>query len=232
MPSERNKGKSPIGLYGDFVLDIDEVVEQVKKALVKNNLDENTLVIFASDNGAYWPEEEIQLQYHDSNQGRRGQKGDIWEGGHRVPLVVSWPAQIKANGSSRQLVSLTDVFATLAELTGQAVGAGSGEDSFSFLHVLNGDLEKPIRPSMVHHSSRGMYSIRSDDWKYIEGLGSGGFTAPHSEEPQPAGPQGQLYRITSDSLETENLYLSFPEKVEDLSGSLKKAKNILEPVAK
>jgi arylsulfatase A len=224
VPTGRFKGTSPIGLYGDFVSDIDAVVEQVKETLVNHNLDQNTIVIFASDNGAYWPQEEIDLHKHDSNGSRRGQKGDIWEGGHRVPLVISWPAHVKPAGFYKHLVSLTDIFATLADLTGQKKGSSSGEDSFSFLPVLNGDLHHSTRSSMIHHSSRGMYSVRSDEWKYIEGLGSGGFTAPYSEEAQPGAAQGQLYHLTQDSLEGSNLYLRFPDKVTDLSAILQKAK--------
>src|SRR5690606_3765005 len=108
------------------------------EALKKYGIDENTLVVFASDNGAYWPEEEIELHHHDSNQRRKGQKGDIWEGGHHIPLIVTWPAIIKKPSTYSQLVSLTDFFSTFSELTGNRDENNSGEDSFSFLHVLRG----------------------------------------------------------------------------------------------
>jgi arylsulfatase A len=94
VPTERFKGKTPIGLYGDFVLDMDDAVDQITNALQKHNLSENTILVFTTDNGGYWPQEEIDLHVHDSNQGRRGQKGDVWDGGHRVPLIISWPARI------------------------------------------------------------------------------------------------------------------------------------------
>lgn len=224
VSTEKSKGKSPIGLYGDFVMDVDDAVDQIREVLEKYGLDENTLLLFASDNGAYWPQEEIELHNHDSNHGRRGQKGDVWDGGHRIPLIASWPAQIEGPIVSKHLVSLTDVFATLAGLTQLEIEGG--EDSFSFLHVLKGDMKTPIRHTMIHHSSRDMYSIRSQGWKYIEGLGSGGFTDPYMEEPQAGGPQGQLYHIALDSMEQKNLYLEHPDKVIELQEMLKTLINL------
>lgn len=111
---------------------------------------------------AYWPQSEIDLQRHESNWGTRGQKGDVWDGGHRIPLIISWPSRVKDQIVYDHLVSLTDLFATFADLTGQKPQQNSGEDSFSFLHVLNGNTSKITRPSMVHQSSGDMFSIRMD----------------------------------------------------------------------
>jgi len=221
MPSEQFKGKSSAGVYGDFIFDIDNAVAQIKNALIRNGIDENTMLIFSSDNGAYWPHEEIELFAHDSNQGRKGQKGDVWDGGHRVPLVISWPAKFKQPVTYKHLISLTDFFATFCELTGQKPKANQGEDSFSFLHVLNGDTEKVIRESMVHNSSAGFYGISMGDWKFIDGLGSGGFSSPMKLIPDEKGPKGQLYNIKEDALESQNLYFQHPEKVNELSKIMK-----------
>jgi arylsulfatase A len=190
--------------------------------LIRNGIDENTILIFSSDNGGYWPQEEIELFAHDSNQGRKGQKGDVWDGGHRVPLVISWPEKIKEAATCNQLVSLTDFFATFCDLTGQKPEADQGEDSFSFWHVLNGDTEKVVRKSMVHHSSGGFYGIRMGDWKFIDGLGSGGFSHPSKLTPEEKGPKGQLYHVKEDALESINLYFQYPEKVAELSTLMKK----------
>jgi len=225
VPTERFKGKSPIGLYGDFIMDIDDAVNQIQKILLKHDIYENTILIFTSDNGAYWPQEEIDLHYHDSNLRRRGQKGDIWDGGHRIPLIISWPAGIDIPFQYKHLVSLTDFFSTFADLTGLKMKDNFGEDSFSMLHVLNGNAEKLVRPAMTHYSSRGMYSIRYEEWKYIEGLGSGGFTDPAVEEPRPGGPRGQLYRILTDSLESEDLYLDYLDKVTSLQKILEESRS-------
>jgi arylsulfatase A len=93
------------------------------------------------------------------------------------------------------------------------------------LHVLTGDIDKPVRPDMIHYSSRGTYSVRQGAWKYIDRLGSGGFTDPAIVDPQPGGPQGQLYRILTDSLESTNLYLDNPDKVKSLQEILEVAKS-------
>ncbi len=220
VPREQFEGKSEIGLYGDFVMDIDDFVGRIQQTLVKHSIHDNTMLVFASDNGGYWPQEEIDLHNHDSNWGRTGQKGDVWDGGHRIPLIITWPEHIEKATEYHHLISLTDFFATFAELTDQKMDDDMGDDSFSFLHVLNGETEKPTRQSMIHNSSRDMYSIRIDGWKYIEGLGSGGFTYPYFEEAETGGAQGQLYRIASDSLESENVYLAYPDRVQALKRKL------------
>lgn len=222
MPTEQFKGKSSVGHYGDFILDINNAVEQIRNALIRNDIYENTILIFSSDNGAYWPPEEIELYAHNSNQGRKGQKGDIWDGGHRVPLIFTWPAKIKQPYTCGHLISLTDFFATFHDLTGQIPADNNGEDSFSFWKVLNGETNNPVRHSMVHHSSGGFYSIRSGNWKYIVGLGSGGFSHPSKLNPPKKGPFGQLYNLKDDIGEERNLYLQYPEKVSELSSLMKK----------
>jgi arylsulfatase A-like enzyme len=203
-------------------MNIDHVVGQVTETLKRLDIDENTIIVFSSDNGAYWPQSEIDLHNHDPHSGRRGQKGDIWDGGHRMPLIISWPSRIKDQLVYDHLVSLTDLFATFSDLTEQKLHQNSGEDSFSFLHVLQGNTSKPTCPSMIHQSSGGMYSIRMDDgWKFIDGLGSGGFTAPTKKDPVPNGPTGQLYQTQRDSLESKNLFLQYPEIVTKLQKELK-----------
>lgn len=224
MPSEQFKGKTTIGPYGDFVMDIDNAVRRVSAALKANNIDKNTILIFTSDNGAYWPEEEIELQQHDSNAGRKGQKGDIWEGGHRIPLIISWP-EITEPSQYDQLISLTDLFSTFKELTGQSIEKSKPNDSHSLLHVLKGDKNTPVRPQMVHHSSGGMYAIRTAQWKYIDGLGSGGFTDPAKIIPQSGEPSGQLYNIINDPSEEYNLYSDKPDVITKLKNLLVKTIN-------
>jgi arylsulfatase A-like enzyme len=222
MPSAKFHGKSEIGLYGDFVMEIDDIVAQIKETLIRNQLEENTILIFASDNGAYWPEEEITLHGHDSNSGTRGQKGDVWEGGHRIPLILSWPEVIAANSQYPHLLSLTDFYETIADLLGLDLSKNQGMDSQSFAHVLLGEDFQPHRIVMVHHSSGNFYGIRQGDWKFIEGLGSGGFTAPSKVVPELNGPTGQLYQISTDPEEQVNQFLRFPDKVAELMQLLRK----------
>uniref|UniRef100_UPI0035934222 sulfatase-like hydrolase/transferase n=1 Tax=Aquiflexum sp. TaxID=1872584 RepID=UPI0035934222 len=220
VPSEKHKGKSGIGLYGDFVLDIDEVVAKVRQTLSDNKISNNTIVVFSSDNGAYWPDLEIDIHNHDSNAGRRGQKGDVWDGGHRVPLIVSWPGHIPVGSENSSLISLTDFMATFAEMTGQPITQGVGEDSHSFWSILKGTSDQSSREDMVHHSSRNFYSIRHGGWKYIEGLGSGGFTDPAVIKPKEEGPTGQLYNVDSDQEEQVNLFSDRPDLVNQMAARL------------
>jgi len=221
MPTEQFKGQSNAGLYGDFIFNIDDAVKQIKEVLKREGIYDNTMLIFASDNGAYWPQEEVELYAHDSNQGRKGQKGDVWDGGHRIPLVISWPSQIKKSSEYPHLISLTDFFATFCDFTGQEPGEDSGEDSFSFWKVLTGEKDAPIRHSMVHHSVSGFYSLRIENWKYIDGLGSGGFSHPTRLTPEKNGPKSQLYNLNDDPLESQNLFFQHPEKLSELSIALR-----------
>lgn len=216
VPSERFRGRSDIGLYGDFVMEIDDIVGQVVQTLKEQGVSGNTILIFASDNGAYWPLEEVELHRHDSNEGRRGQKGDIHEGGHRIPLVVSWPDQVRKPVVYEGLVSLTDMMATLTELGADPKGIIPGEDSNSFAPVITGDQGFIVREHMVHHSSGGMFAIREGGWKYIDGLGSGGFTQPAVGKPDSAGVTGQLYHLETDSLEQHNLFMASRVQAERL----------------
>ena len=220
LPINQFQGKSDLGDYGDFIMEIDNIVLQVKKTLKKLNQYDNTIIIFTSDNGAHWPQQQIDTTGHEASLGRRGMKGDIWDGGHHVPMVISWPAHIKQAGTYEHLVSLTDVYATISELTGQELDENSGEDSYSFLHVLNGNLNKPTRDHMIHHSSRRFFAIRKNGWKYIDGLGSGGFTAPGVIQPEEGGPHGQLYHIEVDPMESNNLYLQNLPMVEQMKNEL------------
>ena len=98
LPTVQFKGSTELGTYGDFMGDIDNVVARVNAKLKELGLEKNTIVIFASDNGGAWEEEDIQQYGHQSNWSRRGQKGDAWDGGHHVPLIVHWPDHIKYPG--------------------------------------------------------------------------------------------------------------------------------------
>lgn len=222
MVAQAFQGQTPIGDYGDFVLQVDDIVGQIVRTLKESGEWENTILIFSSDNGAYWPEEEIELQKHESNVGRRGQKGDVWDGGHRIPLVISWPEQIDQAIQYDGLTSLTDFYATFGELLNQPVEAGEGEDSESFLPLLMGQNIDNHRASMVHQSSRGLFAYRTKEWKYIDGLGSGGFTVPTSLEPEADGPEGQLYHVRKDPLESDNLYSLESRRVQKMKRALNK----------
>lgn len=224
MPTSEFHGKTSIGDYGDFVLQIDHVVGEVVNTLKQIGEWDNTILIFTSDNGAYWPEEEIALQNHDSNEGRRGQKGDIWDGGHRIPLVISWPNIIKNPVVYYGLTSLTDLYATFCEFFNQKMKRDEGEDSQSLLPLFQNENITSHRASMIHQSSRGLFAYREGDWKYIDGLGSGGFTEPTHVDQDKEGPKGQLYHMDKDPMESRNLYLMDINKASQLKKALDKQK--------
>src|SRR5690606_32935310 len=95
-------------------------------------------------------------------------------------------------------------------------------DSYDMLPALLGTAGGPVREAVVHHSADGMFAIRQGYWKLIEGLGSGGFSAPRREKPTPGGPEGQLYNLADDPREQKNLYLEKPEIGSRLSKLLTK----------
>ncbi|CAL1518703.1 arylsulfatase [Chitinophaga sp. MM2321] len=214
LPAKAYNGKSGAGLYGDYVTMMDDMVGKVLQAIDSSGLSSNTIVIFTSDNGPYWRPSSIEKYNHRAAGIYRGMKADIWEGGHRVPFIVRWPSKIKAGSSSNITTTLTNLIATCSELVGGPKRVKSAIDSYSILPALLGTQDTADIPQIViHESSQGMYAIRQGPWKFIDGLGSGGFSPPVSEAPVPNGPKGQLYHLGDDPSESKNLYLDHPDKV-------------------
>jgi arylsulfatase A len=223
LPSHRFVGESGAGDYGDFVAMVDASVGEVLGALDRNQLTDDTLLIMTSDNGARWTPEEIRQFGHRANFNNRGQKSDIFEGGHRIPFIVRWPGKVRAGSASDELGCLVDFTATCAEAAGLSLPTNSAEDSFSLLPAMRSkELKRPIRDAVVHHSGSGMFAIRSGDWKLVLGLGSGGFTRPVRIAPKPGEPAGQLYNLARDRQETTNVYSQNPEIVRSLTEKLER----------
>jgi arylsulfatase A len=221
LPSEVYKGKSGAGMYGDFLMMVDDQIGKVVNTLKKAGMYENTLLVFSSDNGPVWYDTDVDRFEHDSSGGLRGMKGDAWEAGHRMPFLVRWPGKVQAGSVSNLLVGFTDVLATVAEIT-DAPPDGIPDDSHSFLPVLTGAVaaDDSGRPPLVLRSASGAMVIRSGNWKLIDRLGSGGFSRPSTVEPASGDPQGQLYHMVEDSGETNNLYLEQPEVVARLQAEM------------
>ena len=220
LPPEFVKGKSGTGLRGDMVVWVDWSVGQIMDALDRLNLEKNTLLFVTSDNGP-----RIGVRGHNSAGKWRGYKSHIWEGGHRVPFIVRWPGEIKANTTSDEVICLTDLMATCAAIVGANLPDNAGEDSYNILPALLGEkLEKPIRPDVIHHSVWGVFSIRQGKWKLIlDTQGSGGWVRPSDKDPVPGTP-GQLYDMEKDPYEKNNLWDKRPEVVERLTRLLEKYK--------
>ncbi len=227
IPTEKFIGVSGRGMYGDFVTQIDWTTGEIFKLLNKLGIEDNTLVIFTTDNGSAmyrksastYPDHvtDETLDYyneknHQANGLLRGIKGDTYEGGHRVPFIVRWPDGIPAGKRVNETICLTDIFDTLVEITGGAKPEGNAEDSFSFAKLL---LEKKAninRPPVIHHSGGdGMFAIRKGEWKMIFGNGSGARTKPVGE---PFQKPYQLYNLEADLAETHNLIKQNPEIAE------------------
>jgi arylsulfatase A len=204
--------------YADFVMQVDHHMGQLFNALKEAGLDEQTLVIFTSDNGCS-PEAnfEVLAQHgHAPSAEYRGHKADIYEGGHRAPFIVRWPSQIQAGGKTQALACLTDVYATLEDLTGQQRQALGGEDGFSLLPVLKGAAASG-RDTLISHSIGGSFAIRQGDWKLCLCAGSGGWSAPREAEAKKQGlPKMQLFNLADDPGETKNLMAARHAKVHEL----------------
>lgn len=217
LPTEEFKGKSGLdNPYGDFVLMVDWVIGEIKKSLEKQGIADNTMIVFTSDNGCSPKADFDQLatKEHDPSDVFRGHKADIFEGGHRVPFIVSWPKKIKPAISS-QLVCTTDFFATVTDVLNLNIDDSMAEDSYSFLSALNLKSEAPVRESIVHHSVKGSFAYRKGDYKAIFCPGSGGwsFPKPNSIEAKKL-PKYQLYNLRNDIEEEYNLEAKESELLE------------------
>ncbi|MCA9222581.1 MAG: sulfatase-like hydrolase/transferase [Planctomycetales bacterium] len=221
LPTAEWQGKSGLNSYADFVMQVDDTVGQVMAALERHGLAENTLVVFTSDNGCSPQADfaELESKGHDPSYVFRGHKADIFEGGHRVPFLVRWPARVKAGGTCDQTVCLVDLMATAAEIVGTKLPDSAGEDSVSFLPaLLDPSLEGPLREATVHHSINGSFSIRQGRWKLELCGDSGGWSQPRPNSKAAAGlPNVQLYDLEADIAESRNLEAEHPEVVARLT---------------
>ena len=233
-PPDFIRGRSQAGVRGDMVTELDWTVGQILDTLDKCNLSDKTLIIVTSDNGALttglaaWagdPPEKYDIDHHghSPNGSLRGQKADIWDGGHREPFIARWPGRIKPGTTCDEIICLTDLMATCAAIAGKKLPANAAEDSYNILPALLGERrDRPIREAVVHHSGSGMFSVRQGEWKLVLGLGSGGFSIPARVEPQPGEPRGQLYNIKTDPAEKINLWERHPEIVDRLKKLLER----------
>jgi arylsulfatase A len=155
LPVTEFMGKSNTNLYGDFVLQVDDLVGQITEALKKNEIFDDTILIFKTDNGASPRSDfpELARAGHHPSYIFRGHKADIYEGGLRVPFLLSWPAAINQGFTSNETVSIADFMATFADIAGVDLPDNAGEDSFSFLPVLmRENFQSPLREATVLHS--------------------------------------------------------------------------------
>ncbi len=226
-PSPHHIGKSEAGWYGDFVHQVDWTVGQILDSLDRYEFAENTLVIFTSDNGSpqrdgsemNGPTGSVKRRFgHDPSRPWRGMKSDIWEAGHRVPFIARWPGRVRPGQVSDEPIILVDLMRTIANIVDFPLDVDDAPDSFDIgPALLDRGREQPIRDHLIHHSGNGTFAIRVGNWKLIRGRSSGGFT---QYTPPPGAPEGQLYDLSADPGEQQNLYRDHPDVVARLGSAL------------
>ncbi|MCL6267120.1 sulfatase [Flagellimonas myxillae] len=217
--SEKFKGKSERGLYGDVIMEIDWSVGQILEALKDNGLEENTIVIFTSDNGPW-------LSYGNhagSALPLREGKGTAWEGGQREPFIIKYPAKLKAGEVIEAPVMAIDILPTIAEFTGAKLPVKT-IDGKSALKLLTGESgDSPQEAYFFYYRVNEMFGVRYGKWKlYFPHR----FRTMDGQEPGKDGQPGEyrmvdmeeieLYDVVNDVSETNNVASEHPEVVEKI----------------
>jgi len=206
-PHPRFKGVSELSYRGDAMVQFDWSTGQIMAALEEHGLTDNTIVIFSSDNGPVYDDgyddgttvkrsdEEVD-RGHDGSGIYRGGKYKIFEGGTRVPFIISWPAKVKP-GVSSALVNQIDLMASFAELLDVDLTPEEARDSRNTLPAFLGEDPEGLA-FMIEEAGRQRRALRSGNWKYI------------------AGPEEALYDLGKDPGEATNIAAKFPEKTKEL----------------
>ena len=204
VPGERFKGTSKDGPYGDWVQEIDWSMGKLFDALKESGVDENTLVLFTSDNGS-------AREKQGSNLPLRGRKGRTDEGGMRVPCVVRWPGKIPAGSSSDALTSTLDLLPTLAHLSGGATG-DHVIDGKNIWPILSGQSKADPREAFFYYQMDQLQAVRSGDWKLFVPLKSKkrNWGKPEGEQPL------KLFNLAKDIHEDHNVASQNPDVVQKL----------------
>lgn len=226
VPSEAYRGKTVAGTYGDYMFQTDDMAGRVLKALDAAGLTENTLIVFTADNG---PERTTYNRFretgHWSSGPYRGAKRDVWEGGHRVPFIVSWPGKVQPGSVSAETVSQVDLFATFADVIGYQLQPDQAIDSYNLRALWGGKkYRQPLRTATVQNTREGQYGLRQGDWMFINESSGEVSGSPdwynedngYKEETTP----GLLYNLKTDPAEKRNVYADYPEKVATMQALL------------
>jgi len=218
IPNNEFDGKAQAGGYGDYVFQTDWVAGQVLKALKEEGLEDNTIVIFSSDNG---PEryafDRAERYGHFSMGDLRGLKRDLWEGGHHVPFIIKWPGHIAKGTVSDELISQIDLMATIAAITGIELPENAAPDSYNILPVLKGeDYESPLREATAHNTYEKKWGIRKGPWFYIDNPSGEHTKMPESFKKMRGytdfQTEGLLFNLEDDPEQRINLYEKYPER--------------------
>ena len=229
-PDKDLAGQSAAGSYGDWIHELDRSVERILATLDKIGATQNTLVLFASDNGGVFHPENERLAQTTAykaglkvNAGLRGGKHDVWEGGFKIPFIARWPARVPAASTAPQMVSVADILATTAAIVGEPLPEQktAAEDSRSFLPVLLAETHSKGREDMIVHSADGTFAIRKGPWKWIEGVPvddiKDGVRKSRKDQFKP-----QLYNTQNDPAESTDVSSQHPEVVAELKDLLRR----------
>lgn len=227
IPNDEFDGTSEAGPYGDFVVETDAACGRILDALKASGKADNTIVIFSADNGpekyAYARDENYG---HWSAEPLRGLKRDIYEGGHRVPFIISWPGVVEPGSVSNALVSQIDIMATLSNVVDFELPDDAAEDSHDLTPLLKGKVDK-IRDAHIHNTFEDKWAIRSGDWLLIEGKDgyhSGrnkNWEERHEISADNKAPV-ELYRLGDDIGQGSDVASENPDKVTEMQALLKK----------
>lgn len=238
LPPDFVRGRSAAGARGDAVCLMDWAVGQLDEALDAIGVRDDTLFIVTSDHGALtYFTDDVGPAAHAPNGPWRGQKGDIWEGGHRIPFVARWPGHIPPGTVRADPVATIDVLPTVARAAGADLPDGAAEDGRDVLDVLCDRAPADVDRPLVHHSLAGRFALRRGRWKAIFADGpGGGFSEPtiaslfdsgtgraHDAPSWDANrPIGQLYDLVADPGETDDRWSSERDVVASMYEDLKK----------
>jgi len=219
IPNDEFLGKSEAGGYGDFVYQTDWVAGQVLNALKEHGFEENTLVIFSSDNGPEKYAFARARDYDHFSMGElRGLKVDIWEGGHRVPTIIKWPGKVQAGSVSDKLISQLDFMPTLATIADIELPGNSAPDGYNILPTLLGEsYDLPERDVLIHNTWEDMWAVRQANWLYLDDSTGEGRVMPQYFKDLRGytdfETDGLLFNLAEDPGQRVNLYEKYPEKV-------------------
>lgn len=219
IPHPRFAGKSGLGTRGDVILQLDWTIGEIMHTLDSLKLADNTILVFTSDNGpviddGYQDEAFEKLNGHTPMGIYRGGKYSAYEAGTRVPFIIRWPAGIKPC-KQQSLFSQIDVYASLAKLLSQPIRPGAAPDSQERLNTLLGKDERG-REYVIQQNLNNTLALIRGSWKYIEPS-----DAPRTEHwtKMELGndPKGQLYDLSVDPSETNNVITRYPLVAKELA---------------
>ncbi|GAA3634860.1 arylsulfatase [Microbacterium awajiense] len=217
VPPAQFQGMSQAGPRGDAVCLVDWMVGRIDDTLAELGLADDTIVIVTSDNGAptLYPEDG-DTEHHRPNGPFRGQKGDIWDGGHREPLIMRWPAGLPAGVVRDDLICLTDLYPTILSAAGLVPREGAAEDAVDIIERLRQPSPTPRGRPVVHHSMGGAFGLRFERYKVNFCTESGGgFTARVTGDDGAVfgsdAPVGRIYDLEEDAIEAVDLWEELPD---------------------